>query len=476
MNARIRNLFGLVTALFAVLIAFTTWWGVFEADELEANRANKRPLLEEQQIRRGLILARDGAVLARNRAVGSSPRFYERIYPPGALFGHPVGYSFVERGRVALEREYNDDLTGKQDEFQSILDEVRGREREGNDVFTNLDPTAQQVARDGLAGRAGSVVALDPRTGRVRVQVSIPGYDPNTIPRQFGDLRRAPRSPLLDRAVQAGYPPGSTFKVVTATAALDSGEYNPNSVVDGRSPKRIGGVPLNNFGNQDFGPITLTTALTNSVNTVWGEVGQKLGKRTLFEYMRRYGFNRKPLIDLPSDELRASGVYGRDGDLLSPADAIDIGRVAIGQERLQVTPLQMALVAAAVANGGSLMRPHLVRTIKDRDGQVVREVKPSEQSEVMKRSTAAQLNEMMTNVVREGTGTAAALQGIDVGGKTGTAERGGPINQAWFIGFAPSKNPRVGIAVTVENTTGQGGTIAAPIAKQVMQTLLREGP
>ena len=472
MNARIRNLFGLVLMLFAVLIGFTAYWSVFDADELEANRANKRPLLQEQQIRRGLIFARDGTVLARNRAVGSSPRFYERTYPTDDLFGHPVGYSFVERGRVGLEREYNDDLTGKTDEFRSLLDELRGREREGDDVFTNLDPQAQRTALNGLAGRAGSVVALDPRTGRVRVFASVPGYNPNTIPDQFRQLSRDPRSPLLDRAVQSGYPPGSTFKVVTATAALDSGEFTPTSVVDGKSPKRIGGVFLNNFGNEDFGPITLTTALTNSVNTVWATVGEKLGKGRLFEYMRRYGFYRKPLIDLPRDEKRASGVYGRNGELLRPSDAIDIGRVAIGQERLQVTPLQMAEVAAAVANGGSLMRPHLVRTIKNRDGRVVSTTKPSEQSEVMKRSTAVQLAAMMAKVVQEGTGTAAALEGIDVAGKTGTAEKG-IANQAWFIGFAPVRNPRVAIAVTVELTQGQGGTVAAPIAKQVMESLLR---
>jgi peptidoglycan glycosyltransferase len=301
----------------------------------------------------------------------------------------------------------------------------------------------------------------------------VPGYDPNEIPRRFGDLRRAPGSPLLDRAVQSGYPPGSTMKVVTASAALDTGEYTPTSVVSGRSPKRIGGVPLNNFGNEDFGPITLTTALTNSVNTVWAEVGQKLGKGTMFEYMRRYGFDRKPLIDLPEDELRASGVRGRNGRLLRPSDAIDIGRVAIGQERLQVTPLQMALVAAGVANGGSLMRPHLVERVMDRDGRTVRRIKPSEQNRVMKEGTAAQLASMMSNVVREGTGTAAALQGIEVGGKTGTAEVGNTINQAWFIGFAPLDNPRVAVAVTVERTTGQGGTVAAPIAKSVMETLLR---
>jgi peptidoglycan glycosyltransferase len=272
--------------------------------------------------------------------------------------------------------------------------------------------------------------------------------------------------------VQSGYPPGSTFKVVTATAALDSGRYTPQSFVDGKSPKEIGGVPLTNFGGQDFGRIPLTDALTNSVNTVWATVGEDVGKRTMYSYMRRYGFNRKPLLDLPRDEMRASGVYDSDGDLLRVSDAVDIGRVAIGQERLQVTPLQMALVPAAIANGGSLMRPHLVQQVRDRDGRVVRRATPSEQSQVMKRTTAAELASMMSKVVEEGTGTAAALEGIEVAGKTGTAEVGA-VNQAWFIAFAPVQRPRVAIAVTVERTAGQGGTIAAPIAKQVMQELLR---
>jgi penicillin-binding protein A len=471
-NTRIRNLFGLVVALFTVLIGFTSYWSVFDADDLEANPANKRPLLEEQQIRRGLILAGDGTVLARNRGKGRSPRFYERVYPEGGLFGHPVGYSFVERGRVALEREYNDDLTGKDDEFHTIFDELRGKEREGNDIVTTLDPAAQRTAIQALGGRAGAIVALEPSTGRVRTMVSVPGYDPNSIPGRFSDLRRAPGSPLLNRTVQSGYPPGSTFKVVTATAALDSGRYTPQTLVDGKSPKEIGGVPLTNFGGENFGRITLTDALTNSVNTVWGTVGEKVGKRTMYSYMRRYGFNRKPLLDLPRDEMRASGVYDRDGDLLTVGDAVDIGRVAIGQERLQVTPLQMALVPAAIANGGSLMRPHLVSEVRDRDGRIVRRVKPSEQGEVMKRGTAAELAGMMSNVVEEGTGTAAALEGIEVAGKTGTAEVG-TVNQAWFLAFAPVQRPRVAIAVTVERTTGQGGTVAAPVAKQVMQELLR---
>jgi peptidoglycan glycosyltransferase len=470
---RIRQLFGLIIVLFGVLVGFTSYWSVFDADGLKANSANEpRLLLEEQRIRRGLIFARDGTVLARNRVTGrGATRFYRRVYPTGPLFSHVVGYNFVQRGRAGLEREYNDDLTGETDEFETILDQLRGKDREGNDVLTSLDPQAQQTAIEALAGRAGSVVAIEPQTGRVRVMASVPDFDPGSIPGSFAELNRARGSPLFDRAAQSGYPPGSTFKVVTATAALDSGRFTPATTVDGESPKTIGGVPLANFGNKSFGQVTLTAALTNSVNTVWAEVGERLGKERLYEYMRRFGFNSRPQIDLPSDELRSSGVFaGRK--LLDDSDPVDIGRVAIGQERLLVTPLQMAMVVSAIGNGGSLMRPRLVEQVKDVDGRTVRLVKPSEESRVMKLSTARALASMMSQVVREGTGTAAALAGIDVAGKTGTAEVGG-VNQAWFIAFAPVDRPRVAIAATVERTSGQGGTIAAPIAKRVMESLLR---
>jgi peptidoglycan glycosyltransferase len=473
-NPRIRNLFGLVVGLFALLVGFTSYWSVFNADELEANKANKRPLLEEQRIRRGLIYAGNGTVLARNTVSGSgSARFYRRFYPLGTLFSHPLGYNFVDRGRVGLERSYNDDLTGKTDEFETIFDQLRGRQREGDDIVTTLDPQAQQTALRGLAGRAGSVVAIEPQTGAVRVMASVPNFNLNSVPDSFATLRREPGAPLLNRAAQSGYPPGSTFKVVTATAALDSGRFTPDSVLSGKSPRVIGGVPLSNFGNEQFGAITLTTALTHSVNTVWGQVGEKLGKGTMYRYMTRFGFDRRPPVDLPTDELRPSGVFDqRSGKLLDATDAIDIGRVAIGQERLQVTPLQMAMVAAAIGNGGRLERPHLVEKVMDPDGRTVRRVKPSEESKVMTPRTAAALAGMMSQVVKEGTGTAAALEGIDVAGKTGTAEKG-TANQAWFIAFAPVGAPRIAIAVTVEQTTGQGGTVAAPIAKQVMETLLR---
>jgi peptidoglycan glycosyltransferase len=471
-NVRIRQLFGLVVLLLGLLVGFTSYWSVFDADGLKANPANKRILLEEQRIRRGLIFARDGTILARNRVTGrGATRFYRRVYPADNLFSHVVGYNFVQRGRAGMERSHNHELTGETDEFTTILDELRGRDREGDDLVTTLDPGAQRVALDALAGRPGSVVAIEPQSGRVRVMAAVPNFDPNQIPFQFAQLNRAPGSPLFNRATQSGYPPGSTFKVVTATAALDTGTFTPQSVLDGSSPKKIGGVPLTNFGGESFGQISLTTALTKSVNTVWGQVGERLGKGRMYEYMRRFGFDKKPPIDLPRQELRASGVFQRE-KLLDEGDAVDIGRVAIGQERLLVTPLQMAMVVSGIGNGGKLMRPHLVDEVRNADGQVVRRTKPSVESDVMKPATASALASMMSQVVREGTGTAAALSGIDVAGKTGTAEVGG-TNQAWFIAFAPVTSPRIAIAVTVERTPGQGGTVAAPIAKRVMEALLR---
>jgi peptidoglycan glycosyltransferase len=474
-NARIRYLYGTFVVLLLLLIGFTSYWSVFDADSLRANRANKLPLLQQQQVRRGLILAADGTVLARSKAIGGreQARFYKRIYPDGSLFAHPVGYSFVEQDTAGLERHYNDELTGQGNEFATLLDRLRGKRREGEDLDTALDRAAQRAAFDGLAGRRGGVVAIQPQTGRVRVMASLPSYDPNTVPRRLRQLNRDPAAPLVNRDTQSGYPPGSTFKVVTATAAIDTGMFNPDSVINGRSPREFQGFPLSNFNNQQFGDITLTQALTNSVNTVFAQVGVRVGTDTLQKYMDRYGFNRKPRIDLPRDELRASGLYSSGGKLLGKSEPVDTARVAIGQERLAVTPLQMAEVVAAIANSGTLMRPHIGDRLLDRDGRTTDRIESSKQSKVMKESTAKTLTEMMKQVVREGTGTAAALGGIDVAGKTGTAEKGGGANQAWFVGFAPADAPRVAIAVTVESTSGTGGEVAAPIAKRVMETLLR---
>jgi penicillin-binding protein A len=475
LNRQIAHLFGLVLVLFGLLVVFTSRWTIFEAKSLQHQTANRRPLLEEQRVPRGYIYADDGTILARDvrQGRGSTLR-YVRTYPQNGLFAHAVGYSFLTQGSAGLEREENDALAGRHNEFSSIIDELSGQKQEGDDLHTTLDPAAQRAALAGLAGRPGSVVALDPATGKVRVFANVPSYDPN----QIGAGRKPGGSSLLSRATQGQYAPGSTMKVVTATAAIDSGRYTPDSVVSGKSPKLVGGVLLSNCcteGSGSFGPLTLTQALTDSVNTVWGEVGEKLGNDLMFKYMNRFGFDKKPPIGLPSDELTASGVRGKGGRLLGPNDDIDIGRVAIGQERLAVTPLQMALVAATVANHGKLMKAQLVDKIVSPDGRVRDTVQPVEVTQVMKPDTADKVTAMMESVVKQGTGTAAQIPGVTVAGKTGTAEvANGTANQAWFIAFAPVPNPKIAIAVTVERTQGEGGTVAAPIAKQVMELLLRE--
>jgi peptidoglycan glycosyltransferase len=478
MNAPILKLFGLVLVLFAALVGMTSYNSVINAKEYRDNSLNARPQIEEQRVRRGIIRARDNSVLARS--VQGSDTLYRRRYTPEArLFAHALGYDFLRIGRAGLERSRNSALAGEQNALTSVVDQLRGKRREGDNVVTNLDPAAQRVAREALGGRKGSVVALEPRTGKVRVMVSTPGYDPNALRSQrvFDNLNRDnANAPLLNRATQAGYVPGSTFKVVTAAAALDSGEFSPDSMVSGKSPIVISGAPLRNFSGEQFGSITLTTALTHSVNTVWAQVAERLGHDRMATYMKRFGFGSDPPLDYPDGQMLASGVYDK-GRLLSPRSRrVDVGRVGIGQERLRVTPLQMATVAATVANGGVRMKPQLTSRIVDVDGRTVERLAPEKAERVMSTSAARQLTEMMSNVVREGTGTAAALQGIEVAGKTGTAELNieKHINQPWFIGFAPRNDPKIAVAVTLQNVVGgQGGIVAAPIAKRVMEELLR---
>jgi peptidoglycan glycosyltransferase len=479
-NTQIRQVYGVFVVLFALLIGFTSYWAVLDAEGLEDNPDNRRALIEEQTIPRGLIYASDGrTVLAANHAERrGDTRIFVRDYPQAGLFAHPVGYSFIQNGRRSLEQSRNDALAGQENEFESIFAGLEGRDQEGEDVITNLDVAGTQAAVQGLAGRKGGVVAIEPQTGKVRVMVSIPEYDPNRIPPDFRAINTDPNKPLLNRTTQELYPPGSTFKVVTATAALDTGAVTPDSVIDGSSPKEISGVPLENSGGASFGPISLTTALTNSVNTVFAQLGERVGRSTLVEYMRRYGFYEDPELDYPDSQMIPSGIINGQGNYVD--EGFDAGRVAIGQGGLEgeirASPMQMAEVAAAIANGGRLMKPRLTDRIVRKDGRVKERIEPDLQSEVMKPETAAQLTEMMSRVVEEGTGTAAALSGVQVAGKTGTAEVGAnrEFTQPWFICFAPVDNPQLAVAVTLERQPAgsQGGTVAAPIARAVLEAML----
>jgi peptidoglycan glycosyltransferase len=471
-NSQIVKLFGVVVLLFALLVFWTTRWTVIDAKSLRNNPLNDRTLVQELRIKRGQIRADDGTVLARSvRQAGGT---WSRSYPTRNKFAQVVGYSLPREGRAAgLELSRGEELRGLQTGLSSVFGPLTSH-RVGDDVYTTLDPKAQQVAIDGLAGRAGSVVAIDPRTGAVKVMVANPSYD-NNHPDATG-----PDVSTFNRSTQSSYPPGSTFKVVTATAAIDSGKYTPNSVVNGDSPKTISGVPLQNDGNQSFGPIDLVKALTFSVNTVWAQVAESVGRATMTKYMKRFGFYSKPPLDLPPNEMAASHVDSPSGRAYPPGSPNeDIGRIGIGQGGLAVTPLQMAMVAAAVANKGVLMVPHLMAKAVNQDGRTVETIHPKVYNKVMSPQTANEVTDMMRHVVEEGTGTPAQLGGISVAGKTGTASvgvQGANLTQPWFIGFAPVGDPKIAVAVTVERTVGGfGGTVAAPIAKNVIQTLLSEG-
>ncbi len=478
MNTPIIRLFGFVVVLFALLVAFTSRWTVFEASSLRNNPLNARSLLEQQRIERGPIVAANGTVLARS--VRGAEGAYERTYPTGELFAHAVGYSFVDAGTSGLEQYRNANLAGKSaSNLQSVLNQLQGKKPRGEKVVTTLDPLAQRVALSALAGHDGAVVAIEPRTGAVRVMASSPSFNPNPLrsPRAYAALvREGNGQPLVNRATQFGYPPGSTFKVITATAAIDTGAYTKESTVSGKNGVKISGVPLQNDENETFGQLTLTQALTKSVNTVWAQVAEHLGKHTLATYMERFGFDRTPQLDYPSEEMSPSGEYSGNLLLAPTSELVDVGRMGIGQDKLEVTPLQMAEVASTVANGGRLMKPYLTQRIVSSEGQTVESASPSVQSVVMKPSTATAVRTMMEAVVNEGTGTTAQIPGVQVAGKTGTAETqiGAAINNVWFIAFAPASNPRVAVAVTLAHVPGQGASFAAPVAKQVIERLLHD--
>ncbi|MDX6532425.1 MAG: penicillin-binding protein [Gaiellales bacterium] len=480
MNPRIGGLFKMAAIGVAVLVTMTAYWQIWAAGELAAREDNARLVYRELQIRRGLIYASDGkTVIAGNiKRRRNGLDVFLRRYPFGSLFGHPVGYNTIGQGRTELELSENDYLTASNADLSTVFDRIgeklQGQTVTGNNLITSLSLPAQRAAMEGLAGHRGAVVAIEPSTGRILAMASSPGYNPNTVARNFGSLGRTSRgSPLLNRGTQGLYAPGSTFKVVTTTAALESRKFTPDSLIDGKGRCiTVQTVPLCNAGSESAGVVSLSEALTFSYNTVFAQIGQQVGQRRLYETMEKYGFFDLPPLDYPSDEMTPSGLYS-GGGLLARNAPIDIGRVAIGQERLLSTPMQMATVAATIANSGVRMRPTLVDRAISPSGEPVFTTRPEQVNRVMSPANAHALRDMMRRVVEEGTGTAANVLGLNVAGKTGTAETGASgLNTAWFIAFAPADDPKIAIAAVIEQTPDFGGTVAAPIAARVIEAYL----
>jgi penicillin-binding protein A len=486
MNRQITRVATVAMGLLVVLIAATTYWQTWARPGLAERQDNEIQRVAQFQIKRGLILS-PARVLARNRERKVAGRtFYFRRYPQGRLAAHVVGYSTAGRSRTGLERSLNPVLTGSQQSLSSLvdqsLDKLTGKPIVGDTVVTTLDLNGQRTALDALGSRCGAVVALDPRTGRLRVMVSSPSFDPNDVETNYGRISKltadcTPASPLLNRASQGLYPPGSTFKVVTASAALDSGRFKPTSTFFDPGYCTVYGKRVNNFDTErPFGTLTLATALQHSVNSVFCNIGLALGARRIVAQAKAFGFYERPPLETPESERLPSGL-SRNGTLFDPKHDrdVDAGRMAFGQERLLVTPLQMAMVAGTIGNDGILMRPFVVDRTVTPQGKTRERTTPAKIRRAVSPATARDVGDMMVAAVQGGTGTAAQISGLRIGGKTGTAETGiNGKNTTWFIAFAGTEGqkPKLAIAVVLQNQSLTGGATAAPIARQVMQALL----
>ncbi len=469
------RVFIVTVVLFVALIANLTWIMAVRAQWFQDRPENKRGIAEEMKIKRGDILGYDGSVIAGTERKSG---YYYRDYPSGTVAPQLIGYDSVTYGRSGIEAQLNDELTGQSTDLgvQNWVDKLLGRRPQGADAKLTLVPGVQKVAQQQLQGKKGAIVVLDPKTGALIASASAPTYDPANLEAQWARLSEDTSAPLLNRPTQGLYVPGSSFKVVTGSAALDTGKVTPDTPFVDTGTYVVFGGKVTNYGGEVYGANTFTEAMTFSINTTFAKVGNLLAKKRLIAGAQKYGFYQTPPLPLPAGEVVPSGRY-RKGKLLPPTafmNPLDVAWAACGQENLLATPLQMALVAGGVANGGRVMKPYYLQEIIAPDGHVVQKAQPEQWLAATKAATASELNTMMQNVVNAGTATNAALQGIQVAGKTGTAEKGDGTNLAWFIGFAPADDPQVAIAVVVENTTSTGGEAAAPLAAAVMKTALAQ--
>jgi len=493
-NKQISRVALVALLLLAALIVGTTYWQVWAAPGLAARQDNAIERVAQFRIKRGLIYASDGkTVLAANKAVKKAGEtLFFRRYPTNGFASQVVGYSTQGRSRAGIERQENAYLTASNANLGTIwsklTDKLKGTTVTGNNLVLNLNVKAQKLAESALAGNCGSAVVLNPKTGAVEVMASSPTYDPNKIesPNGYASILHSPSacpgssSALLNRATQGLFVPGSTFKTVTAAAALDSGKFKQDSRFDDPGYCTEYGKQISNALNPDqtaesYGNVDFLAAYEHSINAVFCNIGKSLGAKTVLDEAKKFGFYSKPPIELPSNEVAPSGLYNlQKGALYDNPKIVDPGRLAFGQEHLLATPLQMALVAAAVANNGTIMTPHLVKKVTAPGGGTVVKFKPQIWRKAMKPATAAILNQFMQAVVTGGTGTTAAIPGVAVAGKTGTAEtKDNHVYTAWFIFFAPADNPTVAGAVVLEHQlNGFGGSVAAPIARQLMEALL----
>jgi peptidoglycan glycosyltransferase len=484
MNTPLRRLSVAVMLLFGLLLLNANYLQVVKASSLHENSHNPRLIAEEYSRERGPIVV-GGTQVARS--VETDDRLkYLRQYSEPKLYAPATGFYSLVYGANGIEQAENSVLAGTDSALfvRRIIDLLTQTPPKGGSVALTLDPAAQRAAYDGLRKipARGAVVALDPTTGAILAMVSTPSYDPNlisghdtaTVRENYNRLSSQRSRPMLNRALRETYPPGSTFKLVTAAAALESGKYTPDSKVDNSSvlklPQTSATLPNENGGPCTSGEATLTVALENSCNVAFGAVGLDLGADALQEQARKFGFGNA--YEVP---MRSVASHFPE-NINEPQTA----QSAIGQFDVRATPLQMAMVAAAIANRGVVMSPYLVQEVRGPKLEVLDSTKPQSLGQAVSPQTAAALTTMMTKVVDEGTGTNGQIPGVPVAGKTGTAQQGeGRTPHAWFVSFAPADaEPKVAVAVIVEDGADQpeisGNGLAAPIAQAVMRAVLKK--
>lgn len=489
MNGPIRHLASGLFVGLAVLVGVVTWIQVIRSEEYRDDPRNARVIAARVGRERGTIITADGEVVAQSLPDSSDPQVFRRSYPHGELYAHSIGYATVLFGDTGIEQSRSSELVSNRDStISGVLNAMLGGDLRPRGLRLAIDHDLQSAAAEALGDRKGAVVAIDPRSGAVLAMVSYPSFDPNTLvgidAAPAGEaLERDPDEPLLNRAAREAYNPGSTFKTITAAGALDAGLAGPATTYPDPPELELPGstATISNFGGGVCAAgttVTLSQAFALSCNTTFAQIGMDLGAETLVGQAEAFGFNQDPEADFPAAVSR-----------IPPAEEFEnavaaVAQSAIGERDVRATPLVMALAAGAVANGGDVMVPHVVSEVFTADGEIESVTEPSVLGRAVSPATAGALAEMMELVVTSGTGSRAAVPGVRIGGKTGTAQVPDAPPHSWFIGFGPvgadPGEPQIAVAVIVESGSAEGedatgGRVAAPIAQQVLAEFFGAG-
>jgi len=442
--------------LFVSLIVYISYIQVFKSDILKNNSYNKRLWINEESILRGSILDRDGKILAYSE---KKDKTFKRYYPFGRLYSHVIGYSYREYGKTGLELQYNNILLNINE--NAAINEIKNLvspTTEGNKIKLTIDHELQVKARALLKGKKGSIVAMNPVTGEIYAMVSLPDFDASNLKEDWKEISEDLSGPLVNRATQGLYPPGSTFKLITTIAALETTNLDENHNCTGIT--NINGYNFSDYQGKAHGEIDLKQALIHSCNTYFAEKSILIGKDKIGNIAEKFMINNKIPFDLPTNNSQFP--YKEN------LGETDVAAAAIGQGKVLVTPLNMALIASGIANGGQIVKPTLIKEIISKNDKTLK----TNTLEILSQGTDAiianKVKDMMVDVVKSGTGKNARIKNIKVAGKTGTAENASGKSHAWFIGFAPADEPKVAVAVILEEEGSTGGKSAAPIGRDII--------